>query len=88
LARPLFETLTIHRSAARLGEAQKTEMSEPHISKPARSARLSAATKGGSLSKKRGPVRPRVVFHKAISWLYGKFQISESPKIDCVNINE
>jgi hypothetical protein len=39
----------MHRSAARLGEAQKTEMSEPHISKPARSRDSIAMTKGGSL---------------------------------------
>ena len=37
------------RSAARLGEAQKTGMSEPHISKHARSRDSIAPTKGGSL---------------------------------------
>lgn len=49
LASSLPETLATTRSPARLGEAQ-TRMSESHISKPARSGALVAATKGGSLT--------------------------------------
>jgi hypothetical protein len=48
LARPFPEALEIHRSAARLGEAQD-RMSEPHILKLPRSRGLPATTKGGSL---------------------------------------
>jgi len=41
--------MTIHRSAARLGGAQKQKMSEPHILKLPRSRGSTAPTKGGSL---------------------------------------